>query len=339
MNAESPAAGDPEGISEPRSDDTITDITLRNDILGPDVPDWNYLRVPIGPIEANLYYADQSAHEEPGKLILLICLLNSIESALMPHPSAALLGGDLGNDATYILVVTDLTESQTIYFAGNQNALQLVQHRLDVLSDLPEPHSRPRMSAPSSARSILLPPIAIVGETKILTTAEISQIRAKMPRRFLHRKWELLWQLSSDGCSLASMYRKLSKVEPAVLVLKTDSNEVVGAYLSDGIQNSKRYYGSGETFVFVCSPQLQSYHWQGTRANSFFISSAADGIAIGGGGTAAIWIGVDMLDGYSEPCATFGSQQLTKHSAFKIVDLEVWAIAGVYRQLIRYSSI
>jgi hypothetical protein len=264
-----------------------------------------------------------------------------MESALMPHPSAAMLGCDLeSDDAVYILVITDLTESRTVYYAGKHGALRLIKERLDSLSDVPEARIRHRESSPAAPHSTMgkLPPVTILGESKILQIPQIAQIRQTLPKRFLHRNWEMLWQLSTDGCSFASMYGKLHKIEPAVLILKTDSDEILGAYLSQGLKNSKRYYGSGETFVFGFSPQFKSYHWQGAATNALFISSSTDGIAIGGGGTVAIWIGVDMLQGHSEPCSTFGSKPLTTRPNFRIIDLEVWKIIGGSRQLIRSCS-
>jgi hypothetical protein len=171
-----------------------------------------------------------------------------------------------------------------------------------------------------------LPHVELLGTSSILDDPHVTLIREVFPGRFARHDWERLWQLSTDGCSLTLMYDRLARAEPVVMAVRTRSGDVFGAYLSLGIRNSKRHYGTGETFVFTSQPHFQAFGWKGPASNSFFVSSTPTEISIGGGQTAAIWIGVDMLDGKSEPCATFGSCRLTSTVDFKIADLEVWRI-------------
>lgn len=93
---------------------------------------------------------------------------------------------------------------------------------------------------------------------------------------------------------------------------------IIGAYLSHLLhRNTRRYYGSGETFVFQIFqsaghgqstgntlPQLHTFHSSG--ANQQFINCRRNSIVIGGGGLgSSIYIDDTLYHGATAPCATF----------------------------------
>ncbi|CCW64000.1 unnamed protein product [Phytomonas sp. EM1] len=96
--------------------------------------------------------------------------------------------------------------------------------------------------------------------------------------------------------------------------------------------DSRRYYGSSETFVFQIfeegggeeegkgkgpagdrpsrAPELRSFHSQGCNAQ--YINCRADSIVIGGGGGVSLYIDDRVMHGATSACPTFGSPPLTE---------------------------
>ncbi|OHT08834.1 hypothetical protein TRFO_22596 [Tritrichomonas foetus] len=170
-----------------------------------------------------------------------------------------------------------------------------------------------------------MPNIEILnGTSEILLPEDFTSLRTSLPYRYKNGNWRLLFQLSRDGCSYSSFFKRTENLYPIVLVLKTDNNERIGAFASRGFQFSQQYYGSGETFVFKLTPKYEFYTW--SQANKYFIASSEEEISIGGGGSSAIWIDGNLLSAFSESCSTFNSPGLTSNYNFKINDLEAWKI-------------
>ena len=165
----------------------------------------------------------------------------------------------------------------------------------------------------------------IGGPSTILNPQIYEGIRASLPFKYRNAEWKLLYRLSVDGASYLTFYRKTEKESPVVLVIKTNSNDIIGAFISSGLKFSRYYYGTGETFVFRTHPKYEAFKWAISN-NDYFVSSTQTEISIGGGGSSAIWIDGGLLDAYSDPCSTFNSPTLTKTNHFKINDIEVWKI-------------
>lgn len=101
---------------------------------------------------------------------------------------------------------------------------------------------------------------------------------------------------------------------------------------SDKIKTAELGCGAaGETSVFVLEPHLLWYPWRphpGQRPNDFFLYSDHECLAVGGAGHWAIHLDNELLEGSSEPCATFDSPCLASAENFKICAVEVWHIPG-----------
>ncbi|KAH0790564.1 TLD family protein [Histomonas meleagridis] len=191
----------------------------------------------------------------------------------------------------------------------------------------PSPPPQPQ-SLPQRPRRIPgAGPITFIGgSSTILSEDEISRIRFVLPPRFRPLNWKLLFQLTRDGSSYTSFYSSAHGAEPLIMILKDQFGDRIGAYVSKGLKMSKQYYGSGETFVFRFSSDFEYFPWRETHSNQYFVTSSDKNIAIGGGGSSAIWIDGNLLNAFSESCATFNSPSLTKQIKFKVCELEVWTL-------------
>ena len=175
-----------------------------------------------------------------------------------------------------------------------------------------------------------LPNIKLNGTSAFLTQEIINNIRNNLPYHYRTYNWQLLYQLSTHGASYSTFFDKCLNTGPSIILILTDKAEIIGAYISSGFKKSNNYYGTGETFVFSCQPEFKAYKWQ--NSNQYFVSTSQDEIAIGGGGSSAIWIDGHLLHAYSEPCSTFSSPSLTTNYNFKIANIEVWKVGEFHRR-------
>lgn len=175
------------------------------------------------------------------------------------------------------------------------------------------------------------------GESSILKDEDTLNIRKSLPIRYQSLDWNLLFKLSTDGCSYLTFYRKIEEEDPIIFLLLADSGERIGAYLPTPLKQSPHYYGSGESFVFQLDPDFSTYKW--SKLNQFFVSSTKEEFSIGGGGKAAIWIDGYFNKAFSEECTTFNSPRLTQNSHLTISEVEVWKIGRLKKNHATNNSI
>lgn len=99
--------------------------------------------------------------------------------------------------------------------------------------------------------------------------------------------------------------------------------QIIGAYLSCGLQISQSFYGTGESFVFSFYPTFHAFKW--SQSNTLFITSDLNDIMIGGPDP-AIHIDRYVNRGCSMASRTFNSPQLTSEERFSIGDIEIYTL-------------
>ena len=138
-----------------------------------------------------------------------------------------------------------------------------------------------------------------------------------VPAHFAVNDWELVYSSNIHGSSLGTFFANTEKLESgSVLLIKTDTYEIFGAYVSDPWRRKHAgYYGRGETCVFSLVPGPISVH-KHTGENDFYVHSDADGITIGGGSLgAAICLDKSLQHGTTGDCLTFGNKVTTATAA------------------------
>ena len=166
------------------------------------------------------------------------------------------------------------------------------------------------------------------GISVMLTTELMCQLQPYLPCHIIGVDMHLVYSLRVHGMSLKSMYQRSAPYTeyPTLLVVKDTQGFVFGAYMSDGVKESVRYYGTGETFLFTLRPEVSVHPWQGT--NQFFMMGTNQYFTIGAGnGQFALYV-TEMLDrGTSNRSETFYNKVLSSTSEFNILDVEVWTFA------------
>ncbi|KAK2080016.1 hypothetical protein QBZ16_002411 [Prototheca wickerhamii] len=90
------------------------------------------------------------------------------------------------------------------------------------------------------------------GETSaaLLAPGDAALLTALCPSRFHYSRWHLAYSTLRDGISMQSLLRRAHGKSPTFLLVRDMQRNVFGAYCSEAWKLSKRFYGTGETFVF-----------------------------------------------------------------------------------------
>ncbi|MGH0174806.1 UNVERIFIED_CONTAM: hypothetical protein FKN15_002170 [Acipenser sinensis] len=163
-------------------------------------------------------------------------------------------------------------------------------------------------------------------ESKVLLGEQIKQISMHFPPRLTACTWTMEYSTMKHGTSLRTLYRSMHGLDCSTfIVIKDTDGQVFGAFCSSPLRVSDCFYGTGETFLFSFSPELQVFKW--TSKNSFFVKGNLDSFAFGGGrGIFGLWLDGDLYHGRSLTCDTFNNDILSKTEDFFVHVLEVWAL-------------
>jgi hypothetical protein len=187
--------------------------------------------------------------------------------------------------------------------------------------------THPRTSARNSFQTSLS--MKVVSESALIVPQHVEVLIKEMPDRFNQHKWHLKYSTARDGISLKTLYRRVAKQSPTIMIVKDTQSHVFGVFAPDPWRNHHKFYGTGETFVFKLEPELAFYHWNQRehsveKRNNFFMFSTDDCIGVGGGGHFALWLDEDLLYGNSSRCKTFDNESLAGSESFQVLNIEVW---------------
>jgi hypothetical protein len=64
------------------------------------------------------------------------------------------------------------------------------------------------------------------------------------------REWVLLFSINRDGVSMQTFYSKVKGRDNTMLLFKDNNDRVFGGYCNEEWHDSRKFYGTGENFVF-----------------------------------------------------------------------------------------
>jgi hypothetical protein len=107
------------------------------------------------------------------------------------------------------------------------------------------------------------------------------------------------------------------------------NNSRFRAFLPDGLQGKRDFYGSGSTFVFSVSKYIKIY--KSTGKIQFFVSClprafivCASYIEKGNIFGSVVYLGSNIDNGHSSSCPTFDWPLLSGETEFLIASIELW---------------
>ncbi|GAB6031291.1 hypothetical protein CHUAL_009090 [Chamberlinius hualienensis] len=179
-----------------------------------------------------------------------------------------------------------------------------------------------------------------------LTIRELFTLWSWLPARITMYQPQLIYTTEEHGCSLMTFYTRVQDYEPTLLIIKTTTDEIFGAYCStkwaernikgdSGVRQT--YFGTGETFIFTLTPEIKKYSWVGLcqsgvgaevnppakHSSELFMAGDNRMITIGGGNGQAIWIDENIRFGGTGPCDTFANSSLCMNFDFECKVVEV----------------
>ena len=163
------------------------------------------------------------------------------------------------------------------------------------------------------------------GKSVLLTEDMMGQLQPYLPCHIIGIDMLLAYSMKVHGMSLRSLYNHCEPYQdlPCILLIKDTRQYVFGAYLSEGIIQSPKYYGSGETFLFRLSPDEKCYFWQGS--NHYFMMGTHEYFTVGAGdGNFALYLDEMLEKGTSNRSLTFHNDTLSSDSSFNVLTVEVW---------------
>ncbi|XP_073945943.1 TLD domain-containing protein mustard isoform X4 [Choristoneura fumiferana] len=195
-------------------------------------------------------------------------------------------------------------------------------------------------------------PPDLLGTSEIFTMEHREKLCGVLPARAQGYMWSLAFSTSQHGFSLASMYRKMQRVDsPVLLVIQDTHNNVFGALTSCALHPSEHFYGTGESLLFsfqreelpapapapadhdstddkqdLSAPVKTKFkYWGWTGDNMYFIRGSNDNISIGAGdGKFGLWLDGDLYLGRTQRCTTYGNEPLTTREDFIVKIMECW---------------
>lgn len=78
----------------------------------------------------------------------------------------------------------------------------------------------------------------------------IRMLTLHLPPLIRMRDWQLLFSIDTDGTSMMTFYNLVREHDETIILIKDSQNSVFGAYVNERWHYDKKFYGSGESFVF-----------------------------------------------------------------------------------------
>lgn len=150
----------------------------------------------------------------------------------------------------------------------------------------------------------------------------------------------LIFTTNEDGCSLRTFFLKTESISPTLLLIATQTGEVIGAFCSESWSRRRdsdgSYFGNGETFLFTLKPKVLKYSWVGdnsigsatgssNHSTQLFMNASPNHITVGAGGGTGLWLDQELSHGRSERCDTFQNEPLVASVDFECALVEVIA--------------
>lgn len=169
-----------------------------------------------------------------------------------------------------------------------------------------------------------------------LTCKKLYTIWSWLPARYAVCQPELLYTSEEHGTSLRTLYTRIENHQPTLILIKTTTDEVFGAFCSMYWRERKKsnknvyYFGTGETFVFTLSPERKKYEWVGlheeniSNTANMFLAGDSKILTIGGGNGEAIQLDENLLHCRTEHCDTFDNPPLCSDQDFTCKVVEVY---------------
>lgn len=168
-------------------------------------------------------------------------------------------------------------------------------------------------------------------KSEILSERQLRELHAHLPYYHQYKNFKLVYKPNRDGWNMRTFYDRIEGSKNSILVVKDDSGNVFGAFVSEEYQHlhKKEFYGTGETFIFTFFKSERIHCFPSTGLNDYYIFSDYSTLSFGCSGEYfSLSFENDFLKGYSRTTETFKNPNLTGSDNFFVKNLELWTFEG-----------
>jgi len=157
----------------------------------------------------------------------------------------------------------------------------------------------------------------------IMDTIQFHDVLSFLPEQYRQCIPKRLFYSNVDGFNLTVVIEKCHEIQPTILVLKSDTGRIFGAFITvpwDIASSTTHLKGTGEMFLFTLHPSPRKFKW--TRADNLFMTLEPKKLAFGING---LVIDDELNNSYSERSKTFNNDPVGDEKEFKCVAAEVYS--------------
>ncbi|KAF0689705.1 Aste57867_18866 [Aphanomyces stellatus] len=168
--------------------------------------------------------------------------------------------------------------------------------------------------------------LAYFENSVVLKRNHVRVLTAALPIHLQMNEWKLLFSTQEHGFNMTTFYQRTQDKGPTIVAIKDATDQVFGAFTPSSLKHTKNVYGNGRAFVFQ---HATVYGWSGLDSN--FVYGGPNKSIVWGGGTSglALCLQLDEARGFTQPCVTFDSPELTHPPQFDCWAVEVWGFGGM----------
>ena len=164
-------------------------------------------------------------------------------------------------------------------------------------------------------------------ESEILNKNQLRELHANLPYYHQYKNLVLLYSISIDGTLFKTFYEKSKEYQNTILIVKDDTDNIFGAYISDYFQCLfNEFYGTAETFLFTFFKSNRIHIFNATRENEYYIYSDDKKLAFGcSDNNFSLMFDNDFWNGFTGKTKTYNNLPLSEKENFIVVKLVLWS--------------
>uniref|UniRef100_A0A0G4I106 Oxidation resistance protein 1 n=1 Tax=Chromera velia CCMP2878 TaxID=1169474 RepID=A0A0G4I106_9ALVE len=89
------------------------------------------------------------------------------------------------------------------------------------------------------------------GAATFITRQMQEEIVKFLPSSLSYRQWNLVFCTKKHGISIHNLFRRCHNAGPLLMVVQDMNRVVFGTFIPESLRSEKKYYGTGQTFVFT----------------------------------------------------------------------------------------
>eukprot|EP01114_Cavostelium_apophysatum_P022674 TRINITY_DN8284_c0_g1_i1.p1 TRINITY_DN8284_c0_g1~~TRINITY_DN8284_c0_g1_i1.p1 ORF type:complete len:818 (-),score=205.70 TRINITY_DN8284_c0_g1_i1:106-2559(-) len=159
----------------------------------------------------------------------------------------------------------------------------------------------------------------------IIADEDFEQLWSWLPHKYCIKDPVLIYTSKKQGFSLKHFFNTVADEYPSILIVKTNKNEIFGAFVSSPWEPNKGYFGDRDCFLWKFTPEPKVFRW-GEGNPPYMMLVNQNGIQVGAGRGVGFQLDKEFLNGRTERCETFQNEPLTKDGRpeFECVAIELF---------------